>query len=283
MSRPESSTARILGLLDLFTPQKPIWTVDELIATQGLTRATLYRYIKELSAAGLIAPMSNGGYGLGPRFVEVDRQIRMGDPLLQVAPSVMSSVREQVNGAQLLCRYYGERVLTIYRDVKDERLPPIMSMERGRPFSLFMGAPSRIILANLPAHQLQRLYLYHPNESSKVDLGNDWVTFRDTMRVIRKQGYAVASDIDKSLYGISAPIFSEPDVVIASICFVRLKKEISEKNHESLATLVTETARKITEDLRLATDRAVSEKTTNANLRNKPEKSIPALKKRKTK
>lgn len=230
-----------------------MWTVDELVENQGLARATLYRYIKELAAAGLLAPVGNGGYGLGPRFVEVDRQIRLADPLLQVAPPLMASLREAVDGAQLLCRFYGERVLTIHRDYTDERLPPKMSMERGRPFSLFLGAPSRAILAHLPAHQLQRLFLYHADEIAQIHLGKTWVEFRDNMRAVRKQGYAFASDIDKSLLGISAPIFSEPDVVIASICFVRLKAEVTQHDHEVLAELVIKTAQTMTDQLRAAT------------------------------
>lgn len=247
--RSDSSTERILGLLDLFTTDTPVWTVDALVEKENLARATMYRYVKALADTGFLVPVGGGGYSLGPRFIEIDRQIRRADPLLQVAPPIMRAQQEQVGGGQLLCRYYGERVLSIHREYTDERLPAMMSMERGRPFSLFLGAPSRIILANLPTHQLQRLFLYHADSIGAAGLGDSWIAFRDKMKSIRKAGYAVASDIDKSLIGVSAPIFAAPDVVTASLCMVRIRAEVDAAALQHLTDLAIASAAEISRQL----------------------------------
>ena len=132
---------RVLSVIDLFTEAKPIWTADELIEAQATSRATTYRDLKALVDAGFLAPVSAGAFALGPRFIELDRQIRLGDPLLKIAPPIMASQREKVGGTQLLCRYYGLRVMSIHEDRYDERIKT--SFDRGRPVSLFTSSTSR--------------------------------------------------------------------------------------------------------------------------------------------
>ena len=63
----------------------------------------------------------------------------------------MAAQRAKVAGTQLLCRYYGLRVMSIHEDRFDERTKT--SFDRGRPFSLFKGSTSQIILAHLPTDQ----------------------------------------------------------------------------------------------------------------------------------
>lgn len=219
-----------------------------LIEHQGLGRATVYRYLRALSDSGFLAPVGGGGYALGPRFIEMDRQIRLADPLLQIAPPLMETMRDQVAGSQLLCRYYGLRVLCIHQEQTDARIHS--AFQRGKPFPLFKGSPSRIILANLPQPRLQKLFLFHSDEIKAARLGDSWVEFRDQMRAIRKTGYSVASDLDKTLVGVSAPIFVGPDEVTGSLCLVRLLAECDNKDIEHLGELAMEGANEITSRLK---------------------------------
>lgn len=245
--RSDSSSERVFGLLDLFTVDKPVWTVDTLLEQKDLARATIYRYVKALVGAGFLAPVGGGGYGLGPRFVEMDRQIRIADPLLRVAPMVMSKLRDQVAGSQLLCSYYGLRVLCVLQDRTDPRITS--SFERGRPLSLFRGAPSRVILANLPTHQLQRIFLHDAPEIAASGLGENWIGFRDKLKAVRAIGYAATSEIDKTLLGVAAPIFFAPGAVSASLCLVRLRKEVNDKDIALLAKLAMEACETISAHL----------------------------------
>lgn len=244
---PISSATRVLSLLDLFTLQEPVWTVEMFQNELRLTRATAYRYARELQSVGFIAPVAGGGYVLGPRFVEFDRQIRLGDPLLKVAPQIMERWRENAGGAQLLCTFYGDRVLTIHQDKTDDSLE--MSMERGRPFPVFRGAPSRIILAHLPSHQLRNMFLAHSQTIEAEGLGKNWQEFRDGMKAIRKKGFYVGSEIDAQLTGVAAPIFSAPSAVIGCLCFVRARFATNDENVEMMARDVRLAAAEISEIL----------------------------------
>jgi DNA-binding IclR family transcriptional regulator len=270
--RADSSTDRVLSILDLFTEDQPLWTTDLLIERLGVARATMYRYLRALVETGFLTPDGGGAYSLGPRFIEMDRQIRLADPLLQVAPEVMERIRPALDGDQLLCRFYGLRVLSIYVDKTDPRIKS--SFDRGRPFPLFLGAPSRIILANLRMQQLQRLFLHHPHEIASAGLGHNWLEFRENMRVVSKRGYAVASDIDKTLVGISAPIFLPSGDVTASLCLVKLRKEVGEADLPPLGEMAKRAAAEITSRLHRPL-RAVASRAPKSLVTARPKRNSP--------
>lgn len=169
-------------------------------------------------------------------------EIRVADPLLRIAPPIMAAQRKQVAGTQLLCRYYGERVISIHEDRTDERIHT--SFDRGRPFSLFRGSASRAIMAWLPQAQLQRLYLHHADAIAAAGYGQTWPALRNTLKAIRKQGYAVLSDVDQVI-GVSAPIFAEPKMVTAALVLARLKREVTESDIETLAKLAIDSTQRI--------------------------------------
>jgi DNA-binding IclR family transcriptional regulator len=138
-------------------------------------------------------------------------------------------------------------VLTVLQDKTDPAIT--MSMERGRPFPLFQGSPSRIILAHLPSYQLRNLALNHQAAIAAAGLGENWSEFRDGLRAIRRTGYLAASDIDKALVGISAPIFHAPGAVAASLCLVRMKENVTPADETMLGELAVRACRRISSEL----------------------------------
>jgi DNA-binding IclR family transcriptional regulator len=253
---PVSSIGRVLGLIDLFTEARPVWTADELIQEQGRSRATTYRDLKALVDAGLLVPVGAGSYALGPRFIEIDRQIRLADPLLSVAPPIMAAQRKKFGGTQLLFRFYGLQVLSIYEDRNDDRIRT--SLDRGRPVSLFQGSPSRVILAHLPREQQQRLFLQHAGEIAETGLGENWPAFQATLSQIRERGIAVASDIDKNLIGFASPVFMGPDAISAAFVLARIKREVDEAEYDRLSKLSKSIARSISDRLQALTPAEVT-------------------------
>lgn len=192
----------------------------------GAAPASIYRYVRDLCDAGFLIQAAGGGYVLGPRFIELDRQIKIADPLLAIGPKVIETLRGPEIGAQLLCSFYGTRVLCVHQDRADKRIT--MSMERGRPFPLFIGAPSRIILAYLPAYHLKSLFQSHSREIERTGLGATWREFSLRLKAIRKHGVYIGSEIDPELVGVAAPIFHTPGTVVASLCMVRLRSEVDD-------------------------------------------------------
>jgi Transcriptional regulator len=268
-----SSVDRVLAILEFFTSRQPIWSTEMLMTELGLTRATTYRYIRSLSDAGYLVATAGGGYTLGPRFIEMDRRIRVGDPLLRIAPPIMNELPKPFVGAQILSGFYGNRAVSIYVDQADKELT--LQMERGRSFPLLVGPPSRIILAHLPAYQLRNLLHSNPFGIAKAGLGESWHEFSQNMKAIRKTGYDAAADFDQKVMAIAAPIFRASNVVIASLCLVRRKAISEPEDMSTLIELATATGAKISKrllDLHHSTSQDASQFPT-ARLRKKPSHS----------
>jgi DNA-binding IclR family transcriptional regulator len=238
-----SSFDRLFHILDLFTEEQPVWTADALMEALGSSRATTYRYIKALGSAGLLAPVADGAYMLGPRVIQLDRQIRISDPLLKAGTAVLSNMREKVLGSLILCGFYGDKVLCIYEKATDPRVKS--SYERGKSMPMLRGATSKVILAHLPTYHLRNFMLHRSADIAAAGLGEDWNEFRGNLRAIRKAGYFVAQgEVDPGRVGLAAPIFQHSGI-IGSMSFVMLKSTWRKANQAKLIEVLVRTAGQI--------------------------------------
>ncbi len=240
-----SSSERVLGVIDLFTEADASWTIEGISKRLGLARTTAYRYAKILTDAGFLASLNAGVYVLGPRIVQLDRQIRLNDPLLKVAPPLMEAISKRAGGIQVLCSYYGDHVLCIHDLRVDKEL--LSGFDRGRPFPLFRGAPSRAILAYLPQRQLKDLMLNHGMDIASAGLGNNWPEFNQNLKAIRQAGYyAAPGELHPGSYGIGAPIMHTKGIA-GSLTLGRRQVDLKERDIPGLIELTVETAAKISE------------------------------------
>lgn len=238
-----SSSERVLSIIDLFKEQRPQWSIEEIASHLGLARTTAYRYAKTLVDAGFLASLNAGIYVLGPRIIELDRQIRLGDPMLRVAPPIMASIRKQASGLQLLCSYYGDRVMCIHQDVVEPGIDN--TFDRGRPFPLFVGGPSRVILAHLPNRQLRSLMLHNAPAIARAGLGETWPEFSKNLRRIRQAGYfASQGEIHPENFGVVAPVMHTQGVA-GCLCIARPMSRLKERDIPRLIALTVDTAARI--------------------------------------
>jgi DNA-binding IclR family transcriptional regulator len=218
----ETSGDRILGALQLFTIDEPEWSVDAAAQRLRLSIPTVYRYFRSLAQAGLITSSSRATYILGPAILELDRQIRLRDPLLSSAGDVMQRLITHSPGGAvtLLCRLYRNRVVCIHQ-VTGQGPQVAVSYERGRPMPLFKGATSKIVLAHLPSRTLRSLYRDHAVEIQQAGLGTDWNAFRNCLTALRQAGTSVThGELDQGRVGIAAPIFGPDGSILGSLSFV---------------------------------------------------------------
>ncbi len=249
-ARRGSSADRMLGILDYFTTETPAWTVDALQAEMGGSRATTYRYVKALVDAGLLAPAAGGAYVLGARIIELDRQIRLCDPLLAAARDVMSRVCDTYQANLMLCSFYGEKVMCVHQEWIDTKVQS--SYERGRPMPLFRGATARMILAHLPTYQQKNLLLNHAKEIADSGLGETWEEFRGNLKAMRRDGSCVSfGQIDNTLVGIGAPIFLGQGDVTGSLSFIVSRAGLKDARIEELRAAVKVAAAEVSERLDL--------------------------------
>ncbi|WP_158215229.1 IclR family transcriptional regulator [Candidimonas nitroreducens] len=214
--RESSSTlSRALDILGMFSTAVPLVAVEDIMAHMGYTRSTAYRYIKELSDAGLVAPASAGSYSLGPRIVELERLMELTDPLYRAGRKVLEGQHCE-NNALLLHNVYDDKVLCIYKVGPDvlQQGNQHMTIRRARgiPFSLFQGAASLAMLPYLSAHRIRQTYLRSAAAIQAAGLGASWDEFRRKMAAIRRVGYATSrGQITPFVMGVGVPILLPED------------------------------------------------------------------------
>jgi len=219
------SGERILALLGLFSEARPEWTPDEMMAATGYARPTLYRYLKALKEAGLVASLSGATYTLGPRVVELDYLMRLSDPLIKAGTPMLRELSEAWPCTALLVRWYGNRLLCVASECSADN--PKSSYPRGRPMPLARGAISRAILAHLPRRQMQQKIVENLGELAALGLGETLEEVTEAFRKVRRGGAAVArGEVTPGVVGIAAPVFDAGQSPVAALCLT-LAEEVA--------------------------------------------------------
>lgn len=240
-----NSLRRMLNVLDLFTPEQPVIDVEIICAQLHYAPASAYRYIRELSDVGLLVRIPRG-YILGPRIIELDRQMNEYNPVLTCSRGLIDHMAQKTGLNALLSELYGDTVINVHQSPGRDSQP--LNFGRGRPMDLFRSATSRVILAYLLPRQLKRLYENHAHQPDLHRLGSTWKDFSKTMLQIRKQGYCISvGELDADKTGLAAPIFDEKKRVLGSITLVGNSERFKAFNESFLSDLIVSAATEITE------------------------------------
>jgi len=233
-----SSLEKMLKVIDAFSEEAPVWTVDQLVEGLATSRSTIYRYVKELREAGFLAAVGGGGYILGPRIIELDRQIRHCDPLLTLGRELVTAILPHVGeGIVFICGLLGDDVISVYRRENPNSLD--ISYSRGRPMPLFRGSASRIILAHLPERRLMKLFLTHRRDIGEAGLGGEWDEFRINLKEIREHPYLSSrAQVDQGVFALSAPVFDGYGNILASLTLAMPEARADTESMEVLAAII---------------------------------------------
>ncbi|MCP5259966.1 MAG: IclR family transcriptional regulator [Burkholderiaceae bacterium] len=239
-----NSLRRMLDVLDLFKPEQPVISVEMICNQLNYTPASAYRYVRELSAVGLLVKLPRG-YALGPRVIELDRQMTEYDPLLVGSRALADDLVAQTGLDVLVSELYRDTVISVFQKSGSDAQP--VSFGRGRPMALFRSATSRVILAYLLPRQLRRLFEAHAGAPDLERLGPTWKDFSRSMLLIRKQGYCLSvGELDPGKSGIAAPIFDEKQRILGSISLVGTNERFQAFNESFLVKLIVDAARQVT-------------------------------------
>ncbi len=224
MPNSETSHERMLQVLEIIEDEGGVGT-DEILKKLGFTRSTLYRYLKTLSAAGLITSLPNVGYTFGPRIAELDYEMRNRDPLIIATKPVMADLVREIPGVALLCRRYRDRVLCVHQEAGDVAFTS--AYERGLARPITRGAASRIILAYLPARTIAKLYDGAQQAFAEGEIGHSLVEVKSALKQMRSQGWDVTTGhVAPGVTGIAAPLFDNRGGVLGSLSLTLGKAQL---------------------------------------------------------
>lgn len=236
--------SRVLAVLNLYTEDRPVWHTDEINETLGYTRATGYRYIKDLVEAGLLQKVSAGRYALGARVIELDYTLRRSDPVLLAAAPVMDALARRTKLDAVLTAMYGLHMVDTHRASGDASLQ--LQYGRGRPRPLLQGAAAKALLCGLPRAQLARIHEHCGAEIAAQGPGATWPEFRARMAAIRKQGFYVSrGELEPQVHAAAVPLFNADGEVAAALALVGTPQAIEQAGDARLQRWLTGAAQEI--------------------------------------
>jgi DNA-binding IclR family transcriptional regulator len=203
---------RALRILGLFSLDRPVLSIPMLMASLRASRATVYRDLRALVEVGLLERVDARGYALGTRIVELDRQIRLADPLVQATGDLAQELAAQSRGTVLLCRLTDRTVLCILEVVGADG-PPV-SYQRGRAMPLYRGATSKILLAHVSIERLGELVASDREALLEAGLPATVGELHAALAPLRVQGYAVTrGEGDRGVVGMAVPLQDGPRIL----------------------------------------------------------------------
>src|SRR5206468_1714674 len=75
-----------------------------------------------------------------------------------------------------------------------------------------------VILAHLPGHQINKLFLTHQKAIALAKLGTDLDAFKQALKQIREDGFAkTTAEFSPGITGIASPVFNREGKILGSI------------------------------------------------------------------
>lgn len=242
--KADSSLARMLSVLDLFSDQHLHWSAEDIGETLGVSLPTSYRYLKTLSDAGLLRRGTDAQFTLGPRIVVLDHFIRQADPVLQCGVPFMKELVAQTGFDCVVTSLHGDQLLDTHREYGT--MPANLSYGRGRPRPLFQGGAAKVVLAGLPTLQLHKLLDTRSDEVAAAGLPTDWPNFRRYYSQIRKDGFYFSNgELETTLAAIAVPLQQADGTVIGALSLVTTVQRMAVIDHAKLTPLIQRAAREI--------------------------------------
>jgi len=241
-----SNPNRLISVLELFDSGNSVLTVDAIAQSLNTSTSTAYRTVRSLVQVGFLDPVTGAGYALGPAFIRYDRVLRQHDSLIKTASPIMVELLRKTDQSAtvILCRRFRGCVMCVH-EVHGSKPHAPTSYERGVAMPMFIGATSKILLAQLPDRALKTVYLQNEQAIRRATNVETWADFRRQLKAIRQYGYAITdSEIAKSRSAVAAPILRDGQVV-ASISLVIANKALGRRSIEDLAPAVLKAADKI--------------------------------------
>lgn len=235
-------SSKLLAILDLFDSPRIEWSAEEIAATLGFSRSSVYRYLGSLCEHGLLAPGPGNSFVLGPKVFTLEYRLRSSDPLISAGRPMIEALVAEFGGTALINRMFREFFLCV--DFKSVVKDADARYHRGQPLPMVRGANARAIQAFLPRHKLLRLFETHRAEFAESGIGPDFSDLQASLRPVRHERVAVSDGERKpGFLAIAAPVLDVGQTVIGSVSFVIPRDRADAARHRQIVEQVRFSAR----------------------------------------
>jgi len=245
-----SSVSKALTLLDAFTAEKPQLTLSELARRAGAHKSSAFRLLSTLEAHGFVEKSPAGrGYRLGWKPLELAGRLLGRYELRELAAPFMEELARKSGEIVHLSILDGSQI--VYLDKRGRSQPLTVSTTIGGRSPAHASAMGKVLLAGLPAAELQRVLGARRLERFTPTTITDRSRLGRELEAIRRLGFAL--DSEEAFPGIrcvAAPLRDREGVVRAAISVTAPTQRVAGRRQAEISKWVTDTAARISEKLR---------------------------------
>lgn len=224
---------RAVRILQVFTEERPVWTVQEVATHFAMPRSTTYRYLNSLRAAGLVVEDGRRGFHLGPGVFKLARAATAGTSVVRLAAPHLWRLADTFGAKVGLHARVGAEIVPL--DILDGS-GASTTRRRSRLLPWPGTCVSKILLAFTPEPErsdlLQRMVPTTYTDKTVADYDGLLKALAD----IRRLGYHISDEeIEKGAWGVGAPVYSQGE---ARYC-IALAVPKARANQTTAAALIT--------------------------------------------
>ncbi len=241
---------RALTLLEFISARADGVTQVEIRKGLGFSSNLVFRLTKALVAHGYVEREEPG-----PRFILSRKLLSLAQPkreersLVQVAREPMRWLRDATGESAHIGVRSGFECIVLDRVVGPN--PFKCYVEAGAHGPLHAGAPGKVMLAFLPAKELEATLRQMPLVSLTPHTITSRAVLARHLEEVRQRGYAM--DLSETVEGhhcLGAPVFDADGRPLASIWITAPEPRLSQADAKRLAPHVIKAAQMVTEALR---------------------------------
>jgi len=232
---------KTLRVLDLFTIERPSWSVTEVARELEMPTPTAHRIVRALEARSYLARVDSR-YRLGFAAIDLGRRATASVDLRERLGGVLRELARTTGETALLTVYDESRRGSLCVDRIETTHSLRLTIEIGRVTPIHAGASAKALLAFLDQPMIDEI-LSNDLETLGPGTETDAKRLRKELEAIRGRGWASSYEENNiGAWGLAAPIILSGRVV-ASIGFAAPTARQSDSEVRALARLVCDAAR----------------------------------------
>ncbi|MEL7565842.1 MAG: IclR family transcriptional regulator [Dehalobacterium sp.] len=225
---------KAFNILDLFSPQRPELSLQELKDILGVPKTTVFRLLFTMEKHGFVRRVGNSGsYRLGLKLLYLGNVVSKDYDIVRIASPFMKNLRDELGETVDLTIINNDQVLLIEEFESVYRLKAGYS-QVGKKLPLHCTASGKI-LASYSWEKISSRWppKILPAYTSKTITDPD--VLKKELELVLERGYAMDDEeLDVDIMSYSAPIFDRDSSVPAALTVVAPKSRLSSEKEETI-------------------------------------------------
>lgn len=222
------SIEKSIVLLDCFWRERRALSLRELEQMTGWAKSTIHGLLSSMVDSGVIEQnATDGKYHLGYHLFELGSAVQQGWNVPEICAPYLQSIVDRTGESAYLARLSGDELILAM--CEEPHVGFRIVSEAGTRLPLHCTSQGKVILANLPRYEAERLLTKEPLTAYTDRTVTDPAKLLTSLAQIRGCGYAQENEEYKSgLKSVAAPIFNgqgECRYAIGVICMASVSDE----------------------------------------------------------